>query len=509
MTDMSLLDRLKPRPTDGLTRDAIETRRSAIIDIGSNSIRLVVYDGPRRMPFVLFNEKVMAGLGAALDKSGRLEGRAMERGIAALERFAQLCAAMQVEDVRCVATAAVRDAANGQEFLDRAAEVGLHVRLLSGQEEARASAHGLISGMPDANGIMGDLGGGSLELVRVRQGKMGSAISLPLGVLRIAEVKKEGKDALVRRIASLLEAPGAPMFEQGLPFYMIGGSWRALARLDMRLTRYPLPIIHHYEMSIGRIARLQAWLARADKAQLKAMQLSGTRLPTMPDAAEVLAHITRRLGSSSLVVSAYGLREGLLFEALPEDVAQEDPLLAAARTEGNAQGRFMGHGDKIGRWIAPLFADDSPQWARIRLAACLLADVSWRANPEFRAERGMEVALHSNWVGLNAQERAVLAQALHASFGGNAGLVPALQKLAEPTLLTRAVQWGLAIRLCQRLSGGAEGPLAGSSLTVRDGMIVLSLSERYAGLAGETVDRRLRQLGQAMGMSFLLEAGAN
>lgn len=486
------------------------SRRTAIIDIGSNSIRLVVYDGPPRQPFTLFNEKVMAGLGSELSGTGLIGAEAMDRALVALERFARLCGEMRVDELRCVATAAVREARNGAELIARAGAMGLSVQLLSGEEESVTSAHGLLSAIPDADGIMGDLGGGSLELARVRGGRVERTASLPLGVLRVGEIRRHGKGALAKRLDALLREKGWADVETGLPFYMIGGSWRALARLDMNLTRYPLPIIHHYEMVPERAAFLHRWIARRDKAAMRASlkalpALSSARVPTLPDAAYLLNAVVNRLRPTRLTVSAFGLREGLLFSALPESLRAEDPLLAAARSEGNAQGRFIGHGDQINRWIAPLFTSDAPQWARIRHAACLLADVGWRANPEFRAERGMEVALHGNWVGLDARERAVLAQALHANFGGGTAVGPGLAMLAPDSLLARATQWGLAIRLCQRLSGGAATPLEGSQLSVRDGTLVLSLAPPFACLAGETVSRRLRQLGQAMGMGYTLD----
>lgn len=506
----SMLSRVRAMAETMATSPEPATARSAIIDIGSNSVRLVVYDGPRRIPFILFNEKVMAGLGAQLSDDGRIGDEAMERALVALERFARLCTEMAVDELRCVATAAVRDASNGADLIERASEIGLNVQLLSGEDEGIASAHGLLSGMPEADGIMGDLGGGSLELVRVRAGRVECSVSLPLGVLRVAEIRRKGKRALAQRFEALLKQHGLDDIETGLPFYMIGGSWRALARLDMTLTRYPLPIIHHYEMRPGRAKTLQRWIDRPEKASGKGggkqlPTMSGARVPTLPDAAHLLSTVVARLKPSRLTVSAFGLREGLLFQALPEALRSEDPLLSAARAEGDAQGRFLGHGDHIHRWIAPLFADDAPQWARIRHAACLLADVGWRANPEFRAERGLEVALHGNWVGMTAQERAVLAQALHANFGGGVTPAPALQALASEELLKRAAQWGLAIRLCQRLSGGAEAPLDGSGVAIADGTIILRLDADFAALAGEAVSRRLRQLGQAMEMGFLLD----
>lgn len=503
---MTLLDRI----AKAVVRAPADTlfHRVAIIDIGSNSVRLVVYDGPRRLPFTLFNEKVLAGLGADIGTTGLIGEAATQRGLRALARFKRLCADMEVTDIRCVATAAVREAANGGDFLARVAELGLPVRVLSGEEEGHASAAGLLSGMPGADGIMGDLGGGSLELVRVKAGRILQSVSVPLGVLRVREVRTQGKGALARTLAAMLRATGWREEPRGLPFYMVGGSWRSLARLDMNLTAYPLPIFHNYEMAPDRIAVLQRALVTMDKAALKAMPfLSGGRIPTLPDAAALLCEVVTKLGSSKLVVSSYGLREGLLYQDLPADVAAEDPLLAAARAEGDAQGRFLGHGDLIEQWIAPLFADDAPPMQRIRHAACLLADVGWRANPDFRAERGMESGLHGNWVGITAAERAMLAQALYTSFGG--GDVPAeeLRRLATPEELARSVQWGLAIRLAQRLSGGVASALESVTVGPHPDGIVLTTPEEDGALLGEAAERRLRQLAQAKGVGYRIVMG--
>lgn len=502
---MTLLDRTSRRPVKA-TLNGPHFRRTAIIDIGSNSIRLVVYDGPRRSPFILFNEKIMAGLGADMVRTGLISEAAMERGLGALMRFARLSVEMEVEHVTCVATAAVRDAANRDEFIERARKIGLDVRVLTGEEEGVASAHGLLSGMPRADGIMGDLGGGSLELVRVRPDGVEKPISLPLGIFLIGAARAKGRKALADHFDKLLREHGFEDIERGLPFYLIGGSWRALARVDMHLTDYSLPILHHYEMEPDRPAALLKWLEGAQKTGLKGVGgVSSARMPTLPDAAHMLCAVVERLQPSHLTVSAFGLREGLLHQALPKEMAQQDPLLVAARIEGEAQGRFVGHGDKISGWIEPLFREDPAELTRIRLAACLLADVGWRANPEFRAERGMEFALQGNWVGVSAAERAALGQALHANFGGGASTPSILAGLAPAHVLQRAIQWGLAIRLCQRFSGGAEAPLEGSSLQICDGEIVLRLEQDYACLAGESISRRLRQLAQAMGMGYRLE----
>ncbi|MET0137800.1 MAG: Ppx/GppA family phosphatase [Sphingobium sp.] len=498
----SMLDRVLELAPGLSTSPEPATARSAIIDIGSNSVRLVVYDGPRRIPFILFNEKVMAGLGASLGATGQIEPDAMERGLRAIARFAALCREMAVEHIRCVATAAVRDAANGDAFIRRARDIGLTVELLSGGQEAIAAAHGVLSAIPGADGIVGDLGGGSLELARVKNGVVHDTISLPLGVLRLPEIRAQGPRALDRKVELALEKAGWRR-EPGLPFYMVGGSWRALARFDMHMTGYKLPVVHQYEMSPARADALADMVANVTRARMKGVPaMTGSRIPTLPDAAALLSIVVRRLGSSSLVVSAYGLREGLLFETLPAHIRAHDPLLVAAEAEGEAQARFPGHGDMIERWLAPLFTDDSIAWRRIRRASCLLADVGWRANPDFRAERGVEFALHGNWVGIDLAERAMLAQALHSNFCGGTSSPAGIEGLTTPEARKRAMLWGLAIRLGQRLSGGVEGPLAASRLRMEDGALTLSLEPACIDLIGEAVERRVRNLAQAMGLEY-------
>lgn len=477
--------------------------RRGIIDIGSNSVRLVVYDGPRRSPFILFNEKVMAGLGGELDESGRISDVAMERGVQALRRFSQLVREMEVSQLRCVATAAVRDAVNGLDFVERAErEARLKVEVLSGRQEGEAAAYGVLSAIPGADGIVGDLGGGSLELARIRDGRIEQVVSLPLGVLRLADIRKQGKAALQRALDRLLGKAGWEI-EEGLPFYMVGGSWRALARLDMQLRHDILPVVHQHEMTPARAAYMLRVTSSLSKASLKqVLTISPSRAGTMTDAAALLATVVRRLGSSRLVVSAYGLREGLLYQDLAESERALDPLLIAAEAEGEAQGRFPGHGALIDQWISPLFDDDTAEQKRIRKAACLLGDVGWRANPEFRAERGVEIALHSNWVGIDIAGRALLAQALYSTFGGGGVLAPGLVSLAEASLLERAAQWGLAIRLAQRLTGGVAAPLESGRIRLADNRVELALPEVFTCLYGESVQRRLRQLGQAMHMDY-------
>ena len=466
----------------------------AIIDIGSNSVRLVVYDGPARAPSVLFNEKVSAGLGRGLGEGTALNRNAVAQALRALKRFRVVARAMGVEGVRTVATAAVRDASDGKTFVSEIEALGLPVELLSGDEEARASGYGVLSAFPHADGVVGDLGGGSLELVRVRGGKVHERVSLPLGVLRLAGMKK-GRGILDRHVRKLLVKAGWKSVEDGMPFWLVGGSWRALARLHMYLSDYPLPVLHGYTMPPEAASRLSRALGRMDRKRLKGIEsLPSGRIGALSDAAALLMTLTRLLGSGSLIVSAYGLREGLIFEGLSREVRAQDPLIEAARQTGAKLGRFSEHGDLLARWTAPLFTQEDSRSARLRHAACLLSDVGWMANPELRAERGLDIALYGNWVGVDGRGRAMIAHALYTSFGGGSMPAPLVAQLCSSDDCAVAAAWGLAIRLGQRLSGGVAGPLEVSHLSIDQKHVQLTLSADHALLYGEAVERRHRQL---------------
>ncbi|HEX8484987.1 Ppx/GppA family phosphatase [Sphingomonas sp.] len=480
--------------------------RTAIIDIGSNSIRLVVYQGPQRLPAILFNEKVMAGLGRGLAASGAIDAAALATAQVALERFAAVAREMEATTVRTVATAAVRDASNGEVLLAAARALGLDPEILTGEQEAKGAGEGVLSAIPQADGIVGDLGGGSLELVRIRKGAIEDRVSFPLGVLRIAGIRAQRGKVLERHVARLVRDAGWAGKGAGLPLYLVGGSWRALARLNMSLTGYPLPVIHQYAMASDTITRLSRAIAQLGRPRMRAVEgLSSARAATLGDATALLGVLLRQLGSTRTIVSAFGLREGLLYAGLDAATRTLDPLIVATREEGRLLGRFPEHGDLLNAWIAPLFAGESAGQARIRHAACLLADVGWRANPEFRAERGVEVALHGNWVAIDASERACLAQALFTSLGGGTASPDPLARLANPADLATARTWGLAIRLGQRLSGGLAGPLQRSALEINAAHLRLKLESEDRALYGEAVEKRHIALASAMARKATLK----
>jgi exopolyphosphatase / guanosine-5'-triphosphate,3'-diphosphate pyrophosphatase len=482
--------------------------RIAIIDIGSNSIRLVVYKGLTRTPAILFNEKVMAGLGKGLSPGGQLAADATNVAVTALARFALLCDSMGVDSMRAVATAAVRDAANGPAFIARVrAETGLDVEIIDGETEARGAAYGVIAGIPDADGVVGDLGGGSLELVRISGGEIHERLSLPLGALRLDAFRKTSRRDLSHEIDAGLKKLRWAALGRDKPFYAVGGSWRALAQLYMHLTDWPLPVIHHHVLPADSPERLVRTLAHISVKSLKEVpSISSSRAPQLPGAAAMLKAVTRRLGSSCIITSAYGLREGLLYQALSPAARALDPLLAAAREAAERSGRFSDGSDAdVGEALLAfsdgLFPGETAAERRIRHAACLLADSAWRAHPDMRAEHGMDTALHGTWVGINSAERAMLAAALWVVNGGGWPGTgnEILARLATPVQLELARRWGLAMRLGQRLGGGAGDPLRAARLTRTDAVLELSLGRADAALYGEPVQRRHRALAQALG----------
>ena len=476
---------------------------TAIIDIGSNSVRLVVYEGAERMPGPVFNEKVMAGLGTGLAETGRLGAEQMGNALASLARFRLLLDHMKVKRTRVVATAAVRDADNGRDFVESVEALGFRCEVLSGVEEATLAGEGVLSAIPNADGIAGDLGGGSLELVDLTGSKVGDGLSLPLGVLQIPPGSPGQRDAM-KILEKRLKGSSLRKRAKGRPFYMVGGSWRALARIDMFATGYPLPIIHQYEMRPNRLKQLQK--IASDPKPEWLTEVSEVRLAAAPVAASLLNCIVEMLEPSRLVVSTSGIREGLLFTSLKPRVRQQDPLIEEVRCLGDGQSPFGEHGDLLDNWIGAIF-DDKASAARIRLAACLLADFAWQANPAFRADRGVEMALHGNWVGVNAAERVMMAQALSSTFGRDLLPDPAIARLCSASQLRRAQQWGLAMRLGQRLCGGVAAALEASDLFVSGSNLVLHVTRSQAALIAEPVRKRLRALAASMDLTPSVTTG--
>ncbi|HUN50691.1 MAG TPA: Ppx/GppA family phosphatase [Candidatus Sulfotelmatobacter sp.] len=471
----------------------------AVIDIGSNSVRLVVFEGPPRAPVPKFNEKVLCGLGRGLSESSRLNEPGVEQAFETMRRFVALIGRMGVAEVQAVATAAVRDAENGGVFVaELERRSGLKVRILSGTEEARFSALGVLSGIPDADGVVGDLGGGSLELIEVAPGKPGQSVTLPLGPFRLQALPEAARRDHVD--AALASAPWLGKM-RGRKLYLVGGAWRTIARIHMAQANYPVHIIHHYRIGAAQADEITRLLSRQSKESLLRIEgISRRRLDVLPLAALTLRRLLKRVNPTDVVFSAYGLREGLQFAALPEAARRLDPLLVACRDMAAREGRFGEHGDELAAFLAPLFGGETPAEARLRLAACLLSDTAWRVSPDDRGEEAFRHILRVPFAGLDHPAHALIALAVYARYQGNIDDKATLpgRALVDEQQARWALTLGLALRLAHTLTGGSAGLSREARLKLDGDRLTLEVPAAAEDLLGEVVQRRLEALARSL-----------
>jgi len=474
----------------------------AIIDIGSNTVRLVIYNGPPRAPIVLLNEKVTPRLGKDVAATGLLSGKAMAIALAALTRFAALLRMRDVRDVQTVATAAVREAANREEFLASVAALGLSPRVLSGEEEARTSAMGVIAAFPGAKGVVGDLGGGSLELVAIDGENCEGAITLPFGSLGLPALRKDGAERFSRLVRDSLKEAGWRA-GAGLPFYIVGGSWRALALHAMRETGWLLDDPHDFELSPEEAKCICACLSdgKIDKTDPR---IAPARLETLPDAAALLGALVENIAPSRVVFSSWGLREGLLYSQLDKRTRTQDPMLAGvAAFAADARVSFLA-AEKVSEWIGGIDPEGEAANGNLRLASTMLSLASLRSEPNLRADQAIDWALRKRWIGLDARGRAMLAMTVFANTG-HTEIPEELASLASEADLKRAISWGLALRLCRKLTGGAEEALEQTALKRQEGRLVLEVQQPAQALTSNSVAKNLRILAEWLGLDWSVD----
>lgn len=479
----------------------------AVIDIGSNSVRLVVFERLSRAPTQLFNEKALCGLGRGVSSTGRLEQAAIDSALASIRRFAAINRQLKVGRVDVLATAAVRDAENGVEFISAVEEIcGAGVITLSGREEARLSALGIISSIQNADGICGDLGGGSLELVEVAGNEYGSGETFPLGGLSL-ESASGGDRAKAQKIAAKALSE-SKVLERGKrrTFYAIGGTWRSLARLHMQQTGYPLRVMHHYTIDAEEAVEFCRMVGRHDVESLDSIEaVSKNRRPLLPAGAIVLGEILSVMKPAKVVMSALGLREGHLYDLLDIGQQAEDPLLFAAEEIATLRSRSPRHSRELAAWTDGVFAtmniDETPDEIRLRRAGCLFADIGWRAHAEYRGLQSLNMIANAALIGIDHPGRAFLALAIYYRHEGVGAefASPRLREIASPRLIERARTLGGAIRVAHMISASAPGIINRTHMELRGNELTLVLPEDLRELAGERLMRRMRQLAKIGG----------
>lgn len=481
--------------------------RVGVVDVGSNSIRLVVFDGAARSPAYFYNEKVMAGLGQDMASTGKLNPAGVERGFAALQRFASLAKGMDFEPLSCVATAAIREAEDGPEFQRRVEkEIGLKLIVVNGEEEARLSAQGVLLGWPDANGLVCDIGGNSMELAEVSKGKVGRCVTSQLGPFRLQQIKG-GESGLRDHIRKIMKDLVEKVGTDHERIYLVGGSWRAIARLDMERSKYPMTVLHEYRMTPEAVADTIKWIDEQDLDKLRRqVDISSSRMELVPLASRVLAELVNTFQPKELAVSSYGIREGLLYEQMSERLRKRDPLIEVARFTERQMARMPGFGKKLYQFLSPLFKDVPPERERLIQAACLMHDTTWRAHPDYRADACFDNVTRANMAALSHPERVFLGLALvyrYKNSRSNSMLEPLFDLLTKDEIRDAEIL-GKAMRFGAMFSVNDPSDAGKLIYRPKDGTLTLRLTAIGRKLAGEVVEARFSSLCKSMEVEAVL-----
>lgn len=500
LQDTTATNRLFERPLfeDPSTR---ALSRVAVVDVGSNSVRLVVFDGAARSPAYFFNEKIMCALGAGLGDTGRLNPEGRVRALDAMKRFRAITRGIGISQLTAVATAAVRDATDGPDFVRDVAEAtGIQIQVIDGQEEARLSAQGVLLGWPGSYGLVCDIGGSSMELAEMADGKIGRRMTSDLGPLKLKTVKggAKGRKAVIDATMDQLHSHMGP---QSNRLFLVGGSWRAIARIDMHRRGYPLHVMHEYRMTPKDIRATAKFIASRDIEELRRdCGLSTSRMALVPIASQVLVRLIKKFKPVNIAISAYGIREGMLYEQMPQRLRDRDPLIEACRFSEAKDARLPGFGKRLYDFVQPLFKRAPEARQRIIKAACLLHDVSWRAHPDYRAEVCFDNSTRANLGGLTHAERVYLGVALLHRYSSSRDGTPFanLIDLLDEKQLREAELLGKAMRFGAMLWVDPVASHASLHWAPKKKVLTLHLDQLAADLYGEVAAARFTSLANVL-----------
>lgn len=479
-----------------------------MVDIGSNSVRLVIYDRLTRSPMPLFNEKSLCAIGRNMVSTGELDEAGSTAALEALARYREILSAMGITRVDAVATAAVRDAKNGNAFVARAREaLGASVKILTGEEEARLASEGVLSAIPDADGVMGDLGGGSLELAFLSGGKASVGVTLPFGPLRLMDICEGRIDRARAVVDKGLEAVDGLEKLKGKTLYAVGGVWRNIARIHLDDTAHEIRVLHHYEMPRDRALSFVSFVSGLGRKSLESIaSVTRRRAEAIPYGAVVMERLIRAAKLDRVVVSAYGLREGVVFAKLSAEERARDPLIAACEDMAARMGRDPALGPTLERWTAPLFSRDDKAFDRLRRAACYLADTGWRGHPDHRAEQTFSEVLSAHLIGVDHPGRAMLALAMFHRYGGeDEKVTKRIRRFAGDSIAQRAHVLGLALRAALVMAGPAADLLGETAVKLTPNTLVVTIPKAHQALIAEPITKRLDALAGALDRTTRIE----
>ena len=455
-----------------------------------------------RAPLAVFNERVLCGIGKDIATTGMLSPDGVELAIPVIHRFVTICRELDAGQPIAVATAAVREALDGAEFIKRIGrESGLPVRILSGTEEGRLAAFGVKAALPQAHGVMGDLGGGSLELVNLRYGEIEHSITLPLGTLRLLGLS-------AREIKSVIdsELDSVPWLSSLEPciFYAVGGAWRSLARVHMDKKNYPLRIVHQYKIACKEAITFAQGISEMGAGSLAQIKnVNKARANSLPGAAMIYSEILRRTQPDNIMFLAGGLREGLIYKSLPNHIGKEDPLLSQCRDIAGREARFGDISDELFSWMAPVVSSETHTRKRLIYAVCILCDIFWRGHPSYRAKQAFEKILYAPLLGVDHLGRAFIALAIYVRYAGSVkslDTAPA-RSIMKAELIELAELLGMVLRFGLTLSGGAPNVLSRTLFDIQGPHLKLVVNGKDSDLCSHLIYERLKKVGSLLGLA--------
>lgn len=478
----------------------------AVIDIGSNSVRLVVYEGGKRSPSPLFNEKVLCGLGRTLATTGRLDEKGMDRALRALRRFRAIATQLGAQGPHVIATAAAREADNGPEFIAEAETIcGTGISVLSGRKEAQLAALGVIAGSYRVDGLAADLGGGSLEIIDIRKQKLVGGATLPLGGLRLIDQSGNSLKEAAKLVDEALAKVDWLADGKDRPFYAVGGTWRAFARLHMAQYDYPLVVMHGYTMSPPDARNFAHLLNRLSPSSLEGVStISKARRETVPYGALVLERLVRAVQPSRVVISAFGVREGIMYKLMSDGKRQRDPLLSGCEEMAMQRSRSPDYAIELFKWTDEIFRHsefrETPEQRRLRQAACLLSDIEWQGHPDHRGRQSLDLIAYATFAGVDHPGRAFLALTAfyrHQGISGDDGGTR-LRQLLDEDSYKRVRILSAAVRTAAMISASMAGTIPRTPLALEKDRLVLNLPGELSVLNGERLERRLAILASEL-----------
>ncbi|QHI95414.1 Ppx/GppA family phosphatase [Aristophania vespae] len=489
-------------------------KRAAIVDLGSNSVRMVVFEGVTRNPVISFNEKHTLRLGKGLDKTGLLNEEGVKKAKNVLARFAIIAHAMRADPFHIVATAAVRDATNGAAFIKEAQSLlpNAQFRILNGEEEADYAANGVLCALPEANGLVADIGGGSLELIHIAQQRYHKATSTHLGVIRLRERSEDSVKKAYSLAQDCLKQVDWLAKMKGKALYLVGGGFRTLARLDIARRNYPLNIVHLLRYSAQEANDLALWIFQSSSEKLEKLgNVSRKRVTDAPYAAAVLLSLIKEMAPSEIIFSANGLREGWYMQHVAESLWKQEPMVALLEELAGRFSRNVMAPELLYNWTTPLFKGpeglgETGYLARLRYFSCLVSDIGAFAHPQYRAEQSYRLILYNQGVSFDHQTRAFLALVIGIRYGISRKdpLLDISRDILDENLFTHALTLGTLLRLAYSLCAGTDFLLGACHLSLQKNVLSLDLKAGSIRSVGSAVEQRLKRLATELNKPFAI-----